>query len=214
MKSLPILIGAGLLAASGFVHSNLNQQSGSSRELVLAVSRLEKIPMGIGDWVAERLSLNEHQIRLGQIAGYSHRRYENRRTGDTVSILLVCGRPGPISVHTPEACYGGIGYEPLGDRAHLAITMPQPAEFWRLELRKPGSPDEGYLRIFYAWNVSGTWEAPTGEPRLIYSHAPLLYKLYVVREMRKSNEPLEHDPSFELVRRLLPELDRILFRKD
>ena len=28
--------------------------------------------------------------------------------------LILCGRPGPVSIHTPDVCYRGLGYEPTG----------------------------------------------------------------------------------------------------
>ena len=46
------------------------------------------------------------------IKGCVYRRYRNPRTGESVSVLLVCGRGGPISVHTPDVCYAGAGYRP------------------------------------------------------------------------------------------------------
>src|SRR4051794_29049118 len=211
MRLLSILVGAALLAASGLVHGILTERWSSSGELQAAVARLDRIPITVGDWTGRALELNREQLRVGRIAGYIHRRYENRRTGATATILVVCGSPGPISVHTPDACYGGIGYEPMAPQARYSTPTPRPAEFWRLDLRKPPSPEPGYLRVFYAWNAAGGWKAPAGEPRLVFSRAPFLYKLYVIREMRVADEPLEGDPGLELARQLLSPLDGALF---
>ena len=47
-------------------------------------------------------------------------------------------------------------------------------------------------------------------PRFAFVRSPVLYKLYVVRELANPNEPLEGDPAGELMRALNPSLRAIL----
>ena len=44
-----------------------------------------------------------------------------------------------------------------------------------------------------------------------FARSPALYKLYVIREMPRENEPLEEDPSVEFLRALTPALQKSLF---
>src|SRR5688572_21527023 len=76
-----------------------------------SASRLEGIPKHVGEWDGTDGQLNAQELAIGEIVGYVHRRYTNRRTGEAVTVLLSCGRSGPLSVHTPDVCYGGQGYE-------------------------------------------------------------------------------------------------------
>ena len=45
-----------------------------------------------------------------------------------------------------------------------------------------------------------------------FAGKPCLYKLYVVREMAKPNEPINQDPATELIKELMPQLQEKLFR--
>ena len=65
------------------------------------------------------------------------------------------------------------------------------------------------LRIFWTWFGDGTWQAPDS-PRLTFAHLPVLYKLYVVRELPPRPERLEQDPSLDLLQQLLPALASVL----
>ena len=67
------------------------------------------------------------------------------------------------------------------------------------------------LHIFWAWSATGDWQAPDN-PRLTFARAPLLYKLYVLREGTTDGERLEEDSCKEFIKRLLPELEQCLFQ--
>ena len=61
-------------------------------------------------------------LEIGQIDGYLSRTYTNQGTGATVSLLIVGGKPGPISVHTPDICFSGAGYELKNTPMQTSIT--------------------------------------------------------------------------------------------
>lgn len=52
--------------------------------------------------------------------------YVHRTNGRAAAAMLMCGRPGPIAVHTPDVCYPGAGYRQVGPRK--IIDVPAPAE--------------------------------------------------------------------------------------
>jgi hypothetical protein len=198
-----------VVVSSGVVHGLWVHRWTASAALERATARMADLPMTLGDWDGQPSELDARQLAVADVSGHLLRRYVNRRTGAVVTVLLLCGRPGPVSVHTPEVCYGGAGYELAGPRA----KHPAPAEggeFWACRFQKFRSGVPEYLRILYAWNATGKWEA-SESPRTSFARHPALYKLYVVREMPKENEPLEGDPSVEFLRVLLPALQKALF---
>jgi hypothetical protein len=136
-----------------------------------------------------------------------HRRYVHRRTGQAVDLLLVCGRAGPTSVHTPDVCYRGSGYDEVGEATRYAA--PGGGAFWVRRFQKPG-PAPAPLRVIYGWNATGAWEAPDS-PRTAFAGRAALYKLYVIREMARTDEPLEEDPAVDFLRAALPPLGAALF---
>src|SRR3954451_18636542 len=113
-RTLPIATALALVIAAGIVHGRWTLRWSKSHAVEAAVARLEGVPTAVGDWNGQELALDPRQLTMAEIAGHVTRRYVNRRSGAAVTVLLVCGRPGPISVHTPDICYAGAGYELAG----------------------------------------------------------------------------------------------------
>jgi hypothetical protein len=162
--------------------------------------------LGSGIWEGRALEIDAAQLAQAEVVGHCSRRYVNHRTGQEVTILLICGQHGPISVHTPDICYAGAGYAMHGaPELHRAGSG---AEFHTARFAKTGAnPDP--LRIFWAWSDGGPLAAPEN-PRLAFARAGALYKLYVIRRMGSIEEPLDTDPCLDFLKALLPELNKCL----
>jgi hypothetical protein len=144
------------------------------------------------------------------LAGSLQRHYVNRRTGQKIAIVLVCGRPGPVSIHTPEACYGASGYL-VGGRRRTAAPGST-GEFWTADAIRTTATEETKVRIFWAWNAGQGW-TPADDARITFARAPVLHKLYVVRDLNTLEENTKSDPCLDFMQLLLPELDRVLFNR-
>jgi hypothetical protein len=165
--------------------------------------------MTFGEWEGSANKLDAAQLEMAEVAGYCWRHYTNCRTRQKVSILLICGRPGPISVHTPDVCYGGAGYNVVGSLEHYTTESPAgSADFTTACFCKPGPVAEP-LRIFWAWSVGRRWAAPDN-PRFSFAGSAALYKLYVIRPLASADEPLNDGVSVEFISALLPELQNCL----
>ncbi len=177
-----------------------------------AAARLDKAPMTAGPWQGQALPpLDPDDVKQARLSGYLWRRYRNSMTGEALSVLLVCGRPGPISVHTPDACYGGAGYDMDGQPVRCSLPTAsgsKPATFWTARFRKTGAPVPQDLRIYWSWNAAGTWEAPAN-PRLAFAGVPALYKLYIVCDLPAGAQEGK-DPGIEFLTDFLPELQKAL----
>jgi hypothetical protein len=184
-----------------------------SHALEEAVGRIDDIPLTVGDWKGHRQEMPADEIAAARVNGYGAWHFENRRTGHSVTALVVCGRPGPVSVHTPDICYQGTGYEMSAGPSPLAISSSGKdgdANLQTATFTMEG-PTGGGLRIFWGWNATGRWEAP-GNPRWTFARSPALYKLYVVRAKRaKETVRAEEDPAVEFMKVFLPEVNRALF---
>jgi hypothetical protein len=172
--------------------------------------KLVAVPTIVGDWESKDQELDARQIARAEIVGYLMRQYTHKATGATVQVLLVCGRPGPTSLHTPDICYAGAGYAQTGSLVAQALEgAGTPAGFWTGRFEKPG-PEPESLRIYWAWNATGAWSA-SDNPRWEYARHRFLYKLYVIRPLAKADEPLADDPTPEFMRVFLPEVQKCLF---
>src|SRR5262245_3153551 len=110
-QTLPLIAAITVVLSSGVAQGIWAHRWIPSRGIEVAVSRLDNVPKVIGDWEGEDEELDGRQVEVGEIAGHISRRYRNRLDGSVVTLLLMCGRPGPIAVHSPEICYAGSGYE-------------------------------------------------------------------------------------------------------
>jgi hypothetical protein len=209
-QTVASLLAFAMLVGSGLVHGRLTDRWGTSSAVAEAIARLDRVPRSIGDWEGRDAAIDRKQIERAQIRGYLARTYRNRRDGREVMVLLVCGRPGPISVHTPDVCYAGAGYE--------AGTLPVPgsvatgghgAEFLTARFKKVDALVPESLDILWAWNARGDWEAPAN-PRLGFASYPALFKVYLIagRGGAAAVEPTVDRDFAELI---LTGLNRALF---
>ena len=95
-------------------------------------------------------------------------------------MLLVCGKGGPISVHTPDVCYAGAGYRQTAPQARLTAGE---SALWAAPFEKPDVLTPQRLTVVWAWSHDGKeWVAPDN-PRSVCAWQPALYKLYVVHTL-------------------------------
>src|SRR5262249_23209931 len=135
MTRLPAAIAIIAVLLCGVVHGFWTDRWGVAGNPAEAAARLTEIATELEDWQSRDLDLDQRQ--LGPVSGYLHRRYVNRRTGDAVTLFMICGRPGPISIHTPDVCYGASGYE-VGVPAKYEVSWDRSAsaELWTAQLQK------------------------------------------------------------------------------
>lgn len=213
-RVLPVLVIAALLALDGYLYGVFTHRWGPTRGLELAAARLDDVPMTIGDWQGEAARpLTAREAEQAGFASYIHRSYKNRKNGAAVSVLLACGPAGPLSVHTPDVCYRGSGYQAVGDvekrREQVNGPFAADAEFWAAKFSKPDSASFTDLRVLWCWNSGRGWQAPQ-TPRIAFAGTSALYKLYVVQEVIRDEGHSER-VSGEFLGQLLPELNKRLF---
>ena len=213
MHTQRLAIGAilSVVIVTGLVHGLWTGRWSAATELTEAVTALDVVPFDVGDWRGKEEELDPEMVRQAGLSGAWMRRYSQENTGASVTVLLMCGPPGTTSVHTPEWCYGGAGYDMIA--APVQFQLPRAdtgsAEFWTAKFRKENAAVPSHLRIFWSWRAAQVWHAAE-YPRLAFARQPVLYKLYVVREMTSPTEPTEEDPCVDFLRQFLPLLDASL----
>jgi hypothetical protein len=210
MKRLvPAAVAVVLVVLSGVVHGFWTGRWSAAASGDVA-ARLDSVALELGDWQGQKL---EPDARQGEgMAGILYRRYVNRSTRSAVTVYLVCGRTGPVAVHTPDVCYGANGYQvtDLGKQSVRPAPGAAGAELEAVQVVKTKAAEQIAQRVYWTWSAAGTWQVPDN-PRLAFARHPLLYKLYLIRDLSRPGEPLEDDPCVDLMRQLLPELKKALF---
>jgi hypothetical protein len=213
LRTLPLLAGCVVLALGGLVHGLWSDRWGTSEAVIRATERLEHVPLTVGDWEGENETVSRRDLALSGATGCLARRYTNRSSGEVISVILLCGKPGPVSVHTPDVCYRGLGFEPVSTPSpwkSKVKTADQLAEFLTSTFRKEEPGRVTHLRIFWSWSATGVWQGH-GNPRWTFANQPVLYKLYLVRQLTEADEDLESDPTNDFLHEFLPRLQEELF---
>jgi hypothetical protein len=210
-RLLPLIITLALVVAYGIAEGVWTNRWISSAALERATARLSDVPRVVGAWEGTDDELDPRQVAQAEMSGYVMRRYVHQQTGAALSVMLVCGRAGPTSLHSPQSCYPGIGYQPGAAPQRQAIGGQKPAadDFWVAQFKKEG-PRPEVIRIFWSWNGAGKWQA-ADSPRLQFARHTALYKLYVIRSLGRADEGLADDPALDFLEQFLPAVERALF---
>jgi hypothetical protein len=191
------------LVASGLVHGFWTDRWQPPADVTRAAERLGELPLELGPWKGQPIEVKPGQGGAG-VAGCRQWRYEHRQSGVSVAVALVCGRPGPVSIHTPEVCYGASGYM-VGARQPVVLPGDR-GRLWKTDAVRTSATDEIRLRVFYGWHSHAGWVAPD-DPRPAFARERVLHKLYVVRELGSLAESKD-EPCEEFLQALLLALDR------
>jgi hypothetical protein len=204
-----LVLGAAILA-DGYVCGRLSGRWNNNDEPARAAVRIQKLPLTLGKWQGETMELNQGVVERAGFTGYVFRRYTNEGSHAAVTMLLACGLPGPLSVHTPEVCYGASGYSLTGNPERWTPNQSDSAttaEFWKATFvrRDPNVSDK--LRVVWSWNHKGIW-GTADSPRWTYAGAPVLYKLYVTQEYSPRDDATDGEACLDFIRDCLSELDK------
>jgi len=135
-----------------------------------------------------------------------------------VTVYLICGPSRNVSVHTPDACYPGAGFTMEGKPQKFAIgyskqdggaSSKETAEFATAVFSKKDGTGRQRVRLFWAWNAAGSWEAPD-YPRMRYGGRQPLNKLYLICPASSDQAPGD-SPSVDFAQLFLPRIDELLF---
>lgn len=215
-RHLPAAVMAALILTAGTIHGRWTNRWARATELQHAVEHLGKLPLTLGDWEGRENVLDEKQRSMyaaSQAVAWVTRRYVHRTTGEALSLLVLCGPPGPTAAHSPEACYpgGGLGLSgPLELEEFEHGTPPAKALFQVGNFRRADAANSMGLRIYWSFRGGTDWEVPENT-RLTFARYPALYKIYVIREMAMSEgvQPVDKVAP-QLIQALLPELEKLL----
>ncbi len=208
---LPALVFAAIAIGAGIAQGIYSERWSDAGDVDDAVKLLGNIPAAIDGWQATPLQVEESDLRKVGIRGHFSAKFRNVNKGTAVSVLLVCGRPGPISVHTPDICYAANGYQADGAPRLQTIELGHGAaqRMWSARFHKPNSPNDPDLEIFWAWKADDSWSAPEN-PRFEFANKHALYKLYVIRYISLSEKGPADESYKDFLKSLLPTLNKAL----
>jgi hypothetical protein len=208
---LPAIVFAAVALGAGIAQGIYSERWIAASTVDDAVKLIDNIPATIGDWQGTQKPLDASDLARAGIKGHYYYNYVDSRTGAALEVFLVCGRPGPISVHTPDICYAGAGYQTDGDPQIQLVDLGQgiSQQLWSAKFRKPNSLNAPQLEIFWTWSAGDGWSAPEN-PRFAFAKNHALYKLYVIRHVSPRDKESSKEIYKDFLKSLLPALNKAL----
>ncbi len=176
-----LVLVAALTVLSGVIHGYMSNRWGLSQDLLAAARKLENLPDRFATWeLQSSYELGDRVARELQCAGYVVREYRDQETTLPVTVTVLIGPSGPMSVHVPEICLGSRDFTKLDEPRLVVLKGPdaENQEFWCQTFRA-NNLNGDVCRIYYAWSDGGPWSAPKN-PRLTLADRPYLYKIQLV----------------------------------
>jgi hypothetical protein len=213
-RVLPVVLVLVVLAIGTLVEARLSDRwsAAKSEKLDDFTQRLNSIPKQIGDWVGVDEPINQEEFKASNCTNCVSRTYTNRE-GQKVNVYLVSGSARHVTIHTPDWCYVGAGYEKVQDpqqyRDDLNKLEPKP-EFLTANFRKETPLMKSEIRIFWSFSDDGNWYGPR-IPKAAFAGRPALYKIYLITDISEVGAKIETNPSLEFARIFLPTINPILF---
>lgn len=201
----PVAAAVAAVAAAGVLHGRAVDRWGTSERLAEAVGALQKVPAKVDAWAGKDLDpIPEAVLNLAQINGYVQRAYTAPGGDEPMSVLLVCGRGGPISVHTPDICFAGAGFRQMTEAVPTTVEAGGLGHTLRAaKFAEPGGRS-GVQEVLWAWSADGReWSSPDN-PRRQFAREKALYKLYVVRKVPPAEKAGDPNPAHGFLRTALP----------
>lgn len=204
LRYWPLALALLIVLSSGIAHGLWSDRWATTNPAQLAAERLTHIPATLGAWQGTDLPFDATPRQRAELAGWLQRRYVHRTTQQELLVVLLCGRPGPIAVHTPDVCYPGVGYRTAAQQRKTVAQAP----LWESVFVKETFPTRDELRVWWTWYAGDAWQV-AAEPRLAFARYPVLYKLYVIH--RSNGDPSTvADPCPEFLQQFLPQVSGIL----
>jgi hypothetical protein len=210
-KLLLFLAALAVTLGGGLAHGVWTERWQRSAELDAAAARLRLLPDDFPGWKGEVIELDGEPATVAGARACWVRRFTHAPTGESVTAVVLCGKPGRTSVHRPEYCYACAGYEMTAPAALCVFPADgaAPAQLWTAPFAKAEADGPAHLRVYWSWFVGAGWQAPDS-PRVAFAACPALYKLYVIHETHATPGRPDEGPAAEFLRLALPTLTQAL----
>lgn len=178
----PVLVGAICLLSSGLVHG-LWTSRWSPETAQNGAAALNRIPLQIAGWESQELVPLNHPERLQSI----NRVYTNKRTGRSVTVIMIAGDPALVSDYPLTALMSGHGLRAVRDPVPVdvetrydGVTGRVHHAFLNADYYEPASMKTEQMIALWAWTENGLWESPV-KPLDRFVASPQVFRLFVTQ---------------------------------
>ena len=211
-RYLPVALGFLLILGSGVIQGVQSDRWGQSQKVIDAANRLSEIPGTFGEWISSDNEIPPEHLEIAEAIGSFSRTFTNRETSQTVSVMILCGRPGPISVHPPTVCFVGAGWGLQDQPTSKPLNGTVSGSLWngRFVRNVDGVPVA--IQTLWGWSGDGDWLA-CDNPRLETAGFPYLYKMYVTVPVSPDSGDVKSKVVQDFMDEFLPKVNHVLFEE-
>jgi Protein of unknown function (DUF3485) len=174
---------------------------------------LKELPRSLGSWHAVEGSDTELDPQIARVAGSSDhviRTYQEEKTGEQVTALILYGLADSVFGHTPEVCYPTAGYQQSGPAVDQRFTIPGttfPVEYRSLVFTKSLAGVSRYeeAEVCYTFLHNGQWLPDLKSRWKSFRYHPAMFKIQL--QSRSSQLAIQDRPTESLLRELVQAID-------
>jgi hypothetical protein len=206
---LPIGAAVIAMAVVAYFQGSLSERWAKFPELKVYAKQVSEVPKKVGEWTWQSDEKNDPKImKEAGAAAALGRQYQNEK-GETVGIFVICGRPQDLKHHTPERCYPAAGFEQTSTPTPEEIETAdgKQAGFMTATFTRVESGAQTAQRVYWSFTTDGDWKAPD-DFRWAFGGTRAMYKVYVTAPVGFREKEGEESAAKELIRELIPALNR------
>lgn len=211
-RHFPFALGIILILGSGVIHGVQSDRWGQSQKVIDAASRLDDLPVSFGDWVSTETEIPQEHLKVAEADGHFSRTFTHKETGQAVSVMILCGRPGPISVHPPTVCFVGAGWGLQSQPTSAPIKGTVSGSLWNGRFTRTVDGVPVAIQTFWGWSGDGNWLA-CDNARFETASFSYLYKMYVTVPVSPESGEIDSKVTDSFMDNFLPRVNRVLFEK-
>jgi hypothetical protein len=205
-----LLITCLLLSISGGIRQWRDWQFRSiENETTASPFHLSDLPTSLGTWRSVgQGQLDPETVKLAGSSDHVLRDYQDSKTGQTVSVLIVYGLAYSVFGHSPEVCYPAGGYAAVGrpeDHNFFLSGSKTPVKYRsKLFSKTVASVTQAYEVLWSFWHA-GSWLPDVSDHFKTFRTSPALFKIQIQSPLTGNSS--EKASIESLVKELVREID-------
>jgi hypothetical protein len=174
---------------------------------------LKDLPRSLGSWHAAEGSDSELDPEIARLAGSSDhviRTYEDEKTSEQVTALVLYGLATSVFGHIPEVCYPSAGYKQSGASVNHQFSIPgstTPGQYRSAVFSKSiggiGKFEEA--EVLYTFLHNGEWLPDLASRWKSFRYHPAMFKIQLQRSSSRFSS--QDSLTESLLQQLIQEID-------
>ena len=183
----------------GIGHGMMTDRWGVPPDMAEAATKVHNVPLSFGNWQGkEGAPMSDRAQEMSGAVEYISRVYTNR-TGEAVTVLLMCGRPGLVSSHAPDVCFTGAGLRQLAKEQATKIDEVESGnvEFYSAVFRAPPTNPAPDLLTYWACSPDGGDWIAISDGRVEFAKYPHLYRTIITTQVHGTTGGSAESPALD-----------------